>query len=177
MYNFQFIKSFLLNYSSFEHVHCCNMLINVCVYFIQFIHIYILLSHQILSQVKTKNTFKDNIQAFDIKKKVNVHAGSEKSSEWTTHSYAEEVWSENISRHRAISRHISTQFLCRVMVRKMVYFSGPFLDMPWISLSRENCPEIVRLPLTLCMKKYNLYIICGKCLCHFALFRHSNWVP
>jgi len=45
---------------------------------------------KILSQVKTKNTFKDNIQAFDVKKKVNVHAGSEKSSGWTTHSYAEE---------------------------------------------------------------------------------------
>ena len=49
---------------------------------------------QILSQVKTKNTFKDNITAIDDKKKVNVHAGSEKSSTWTTHSYAEEVWSE-----------------------------------------------------------------------------------
>ena len=32
--------------------------------------------------------------------------------------------------HRTISRHISTQFLCRVMVRKMVYFSGLFVGMP-----------------------------------------------
>jgi len=45
---------------------------------------------KILNQVKSKNTFKETIKPIELKKKVNVNKGSEKSSEWTTHSYAEE---------------------------------------------------------------------------------------
>ena len=45
---------------------------------------------KILDRVKTKNTFKDNISAIDHKKQVQVKTGSEKSSDWVTHSYAEE---------------------------------------------------------------------------------------
>ena len=41
--------------------------------------------------MKSKNTFKETIKPIELKKKVNVNKGSEKSSEWTTHSYAEEV--------------------------------------------------------------------------------------
>ncbi|KAL5266380.1 hypothetical protein ACHWQZ_G003715 [Mnemiopsis leidyi] len=45
---------------------------------------------KILNQVRSKNTFKETIKPIELKKKVNVNKGSEKSSEWTTHSYAEE---------------------------------------------------------------------------------------
>lgn len=46
---------------------------------------------QVLNQVKSKNTFKESIKPIEAKKKVNVKKGSDKSSEWTTHTYAEEV--------------------------------------------------------------------------------------
>lgn len=46
---------------------------------------------KILSQVKVKNTFRTNVQAMNSDtKKVNTFGGSDKASEWTTHSYAEE---------------------------------------------------------------------------------------
>ena len=46
---------------------------------------------QVLSQVKAKTTFKDNIKPIEARKKVNITGGSAKSSDWVTHSYAEEV--------------------------------------------------------------------------------------
>jgi len=45
---------------------------------------------KVLNQVKSKNTFKETIKPIEQKKKVNVKKGSDKSSEWTTHTYAEE---------------------------------------------------------------------------------------
>lgn len=45
---------------------------------------------KILNQVRTKNTFKDNIKPIEEKKKVHMSGGSDKSSDWVTHSYAEE---------------------------------------------------------------------------------------
>lgn len=45
---------------------------------------------KVLTSVKTKNTFKANIKPIAEVKAINTQGGSDKSSDWVTHSYAEE---------------------------------------------------------------------------------------